>query len=814
METETQDYSAQQIKILEGLEAVRKRPGMYIGDTGIRGLHHLVYEIVDNAIDEALAGFCDLIEVTIHLDQSVTISDNGRGIPTDVHDSGLSGVEVVFSKLHAGGKFGAEGSAYKVSGGLHGVGAAVVNALSEKLQARVHQKQKKFEIHFEKGKMISPLKETGTSEKRGTTVTFKPDPEIFESIEYNFDTLATRLRELAFLNAGLAIKLKDERTKKELDLKYDGGIKSFVEFLNQSRSVLHQTPVYISAEKDEVQVEVALQWTDAYSVSIHSFCNNINTVEGGTHVSGFRTALTSAINRYASENNLLKGMKESLTGDDVMEGLAAVISVKVHEPQFEGQTKTKLGNTEVKGLTQSISYESLSQYFEENPSVGKKIVQKCVDSASARIAARKARELTRRKTALDFTGLPGKMADCQEKDPALAEFYIVEGDSAGGSAKQGRDRKFQAILPLKGKILNVEKARFDKMLSNDEIKTLITALGTGFGKENKNISKLRYHKIIIMTDADVDGSHIRTLLLTFFYRHLPEIIEKGYLYIAQPPLYKLKKGQKEYYIKNENDLADFLLDNVFKDLEVKDAQGKSIPNSLISTAIRKIEYFEKVLQEISHLYFPSFLRELILHGIEAELFSDRAKIEEKFKNLESDLKRAFEMNTDDEFTDYSFEILDGNPKKAEDADFVPLSHRVQVHFNLAGKKYRQIIDESLYSLPEYKELLRYFESFKELGLGPFDVNGESVGSPKFLMDKIYELSRKGLAVSRYKGLGEMNPEQLWETTMSPEKRTLLQVEINDAAACDAMFSVLMGDNVEPRRNFIQDNALSVRNLDV
>lgn len=615
--TVSTNYGAESIQVLEGLEAVRKRPGMYIGDTGFRGYHHLVYEIVDNSVDEALAGHCKHINISINTDESVTVEDDGRGIPVDQHKTGKSTLEVVMTVLHAGGKF--DGGGYKVSGGLHGVGASVVNALSSRVTVEVQRQGGLFEQVYQKGVPQGPTKRIGDSSKTGTKVTFKPDREIFkdETISFDFAYLSNRLRELAFLNAGLYIAIKDERTGKKNEFQFSNGIAEFVSFMNQSKKAIHHDVVFFRGEKDNVDVEVALQWNDSYSESIFSYCNNINTHEGGTHLVGFRGALTRTTNSYASDKNLLKDLKVSLEGEDIREGLAAVISVKVREPQFEGQTKTKLGNTEVKGIVESLVNDKLADWMDRNPSVAKNIIGKCVEAARAREAARKARDLTRRKTALDGGSLPGKMADCQERDPALCELYLVEGDSAGGSAKQARDRKTQAVLPLKGKILNVEKARFDKMLSNEEIRMMISALGTGIGKDNVNVEKIRYHKIIIMTDADVDGSHIRTLLLTFFYRQMPDALEKGYIYIAQPPLYRAKKGSHEVYLKDEAALTDFLLGLGLNTVQIVSSK-KAIPEGDLKKMIVQIQKFDQLLKASSAKYDPGVLYFLLSKIVDHE----------------------------------------------------------------------------------------------------------------------------------------------------------------------------------------------------
>ncbi|MEK6580444.1 MAG: DNA topoisomerase (ATP-hydrolyzing) subunit B [Bdellovibrionota bacterium] len=798
------DYSADKIKILEGLEAVRKRPGMYIGDTGTRGLHHLVYEVVDNSIDEALAGFAKLINVTIHVDNSITVEDDGRGIPIGIHKTaGVSAVEVVMTKLHAGGKFNEEGSAYKVSGGLHGVGAAVVNALSEIMHVEVRQSAKVYRQTYKRGTPVGPLKEVGVTDKRGTLTTFKPDPEIFEILEFSADTLAARLRELAFLNNGIHIQLVDERQEpaKKSTFHYEGGIVQFVEHINKSKQKLHDKVIYLSNTKDLLQIEIALQWNDSYAETVSAYVNNINTIEGGTHVSGFRTALTRVVNKYANDSGLAKNLKETLQGDDIREGMACVISAKVPAPQFEGQTKTKLGNSEVDGYVNAVTYERLTTYFEQNPAVAKKIIQKAIDSALARIAARKARDLTRRKTALDWGGLPGKMADCQEKDPALCEIYLVEGDSAGGSAKQGRDRKNQAILPLRGKILNVEKARFDKMISFEEIKVLVTALGAGIGKDDFDVNKLRYHKIVIMTDADVDGSHIRTLLLTFFYRQMFPIIDKGYLYIAQPPLYKFKKGQKERYLKNEADLAEFLLSVGLENTKVY-AGTQLIQQSQLVNSLKSASRFVKSIERVARKIHPDILRGLIIHGANAGMLENKDAFEKMLTTLASDAAKK----------DIQFSYVVAKDEE-HNAWFATIENTIR------GAKRVAPINHAMLASPEFEELLKHYQAMLAMGKGPYRIVVE--GKPEIevqggeaLAEKIVELAKAGTIIQRYKGLGEMNPEQLWETTMDPARRTFLKVSVNDAVEADSIFSVLMGDQVEPRRQFIEENALRVRNLDI
>ena len=800
---EQKNYGADQIQVLEGLEAVRKRPGMYIGDTGTRGYHHLVYEVVDNSVDEALAGYCKHIQIIINTDDSITVEDDGRGIPVGTHKNGKSALEVVMTVLHAGGKF--DGGGYKVSGGLHGVGASVVNALSSRCQVEVHREGSVWTQRYEKGVIMTPVEKGEATTKTGTITTFKPDREIFkdETISYDFNTLANRFRELAFLNGGLHITLKDERTGKKQDFQYANGVAEFVQFMNQSKKALHNEVIYFRGERDTVDVEIALQWNDSYSESIFTYCNNINTHEGGTHLMGFRSALTRTTNQYATEKNLLKDLKENLEGEDIREGLAAVISVKVREPQFEGQTKTKLGNTEVKGIVESLVNDKLADWMDRNPSIAKNIIMKCVESARAREAARKARDLTRRKTALDGGSLPGKMADCQERDPAKCELYLVEGDSAGGSAKQGRDRKTQAVLPLKGKILNVEKARFDKMLSNEEIKTMISALGTGIGKDNVSVDKIRYHKIIIMTDADVDGSHIRTLLLTFFFRQMPEVLERGYIYVAQPPLYRAKKGQSETYLKDESALTEYLLSSGLNNFKIKGKENTSEAD--LRKMIINIQKFNGLLKTSSAKYDRDFLYFLLskVSNLEATL-SDEKKLAEALKDFEA----WTVANPSLGITEVKCEVKkDDQGKPQAEVYTVRYADRMTTTFSAAKL-----------NAPEIVELLNLWTNIQMVTKLPFTIvqndNDISFESYTDFQNHVMESTKKGVYIQRYKGLGEMNPEQLWETTLNPEHRALLRVSIDDAVAADETFSVLMGEQVEPRRQFIHDNALLARSLDV
>lgn len=797
------DYKASSIKILEGLDAVRKRPAMYIGSTGVRGLHHLVYELVDNSIDEALAGYCDHVEVIIHLDNTITVSDNGRGIPTDIHETeGVSAAEVVLTKLHAGGKF--ENSAYKVSGGLHGVGVSCVNALAEKLELEVKREGKVYQQSYRRGVSQAPLKEVGITDKTGTKIWFKPDDQIFEVLEFSFDTLSQRLRELSFLNKGISILVKDERSDKEHLFEYKGGLVSFVEFLNQRKTPVHSKVLSFEGERDKVIIEGALQWNDGYNETVFSFANNINTVEGGTHMSGFRSALTRCINSYAEKSGLLKNLKEKPSGDDIREGLAAVVSVKLPNPQFEGQTKGKLGNSEIEGMAKQVVHEKISAFLEENPSEAKKIVNKIVEATRAREAARKARNLVRRKSALDIGALPGKLADCQEKDPSLSELYIVEGDSAGGSAKQGRDRRNQAILPLKGKILNVEKARFDKMLSSDEIRTLITALGAGIGEENHNIEKLRYHNIIIMTDADVDGSHIRTLLLTFFYRQMPEIIERGHLYIAQPPLYKIKRGKKEIYLKDDKGLQDYLIEQSTDGI-VLEANGKKWEEASLRDCLRQLIEFNQIMKRVEKKADPRLIEALIQgSSIRKESFENPSTLDKGLEELNNYLKKIYP------------ELAGIKIQTEEDSEHS--SKRFTIQSDFKGAERETVLDLNFMTSAEIHELHLLFKDLSHLGEGPYLVSYnqdiKELHSFNELREFILSLGRKGMNIQRYKGLGEMNPTQLWETTMDPETRTLLQVKVEDAVESDQIFTVLMGDQVEPRRDFIEKNALQVKNLDV
>lgn len=799
-------YDAGSIQVLEGLEAVRKRPGMYIGDTTARGYHHLVYEIVDNSVDEALAGYCKKIQVTIEADDSITVEDDGRGIPVDTHKDGKSALEVVMTVLHAGGKF--DKGTYKVSGGLHGVGASVVNALSARCTATVKRNGFVWKQVYEKGIPLGPIEKLGPTDKTGTTTNFKPDREIFkdESIKYDFSILANRFRELAFLNAGLHIVLIDQRTGKKQDFQFSSGIVEFVTYMNQSKKPLHQEVIYFQGNRDGVDVEVAMQWNDSYTESVYSYCNNINTIEGGTHLVGFRGALTRTANAYAANKNLLKDLTGNLDGDDIREGLAAVVSVKVAEPQFEGQTKTKLGNNEVKGIVESLVNDKLADWFDRNPSPAKSIIGKCVEAARARIAARKARDLARRKTALDGGSLPGKMADCQERDPALCELYLVEGDSAGGSAKQARDRKTQAVLPLRGKILNVEKARFDKMLSNEEIRMMISALGTGIGRDNVNVDKIRYHKIIIMTDADVDGSHIRTLLLTFFYRQLPEVVERGYVYIAQPPLYRAKRGQQETYLKDEKALSQFLLNQSISRMSVDNLKEGTSEEDL-KKFILNIQKYEGLLQNISTRVDQDILNHVMS---QPESLKEILKDEVKIKSIFESFKEWMKKNPEKGLTEAQLKIEKDSENDAFEFSIVTTRF---------GYSMNSVFNVKLADSSEWVEINDLWNGFQKIVSLPIQFHSENKEAIEFhayidFYKHVMELGKKGLYIQRYKGLGEMNPEQLWETTLNPENRNLLRVTIDDAMSADETFSVLMGEQVEPRRQFIQDNALLAKELDV
>jgi DNA gyrase subunit B len=814
------EYGADKIKILEGLEAVRQRPAMYIGSTGELGLHHLVYEVVDNSIDEALGGFCDTINVTIHIDHSVTVVDNGRGIPTDMHESGRSAAEVVMTVLHAGGKF--DNDSYKVSGGLHGVGVSVVNALSETLDLEIWRNGLVYRQVYDRGKPQADLENTGKTKKRGTKITFLPDSQIFETLEFSFDTLAQRLRELAFLNPGVAITLDDERGDgRSHRFQYEGGIREFVTHLNRNKTGVTEKPIYMLGTRDGIEAEIALQWNDSYTETIYSFANNINTHEGGTHLSGFRAALTRTVNFYATKNNLTKDLKESISGDDIREGLTAVVSVKIPRPQFEGQTKTKLGNTEVKGIVETIVNDKLGAFLEENPAVAKRLVLKSVEAARARDAARKARDLVRRKGALENSSLPGKLADCQERDPALCELYIVEGESAGGSAKQGRDRKFQAILPLKGKILNVERARFDKMLGSEEIRTMIAALGCSVGPEDFDIKKLRYHRIIIMTDADVDGSHIRTLLLTFFYRQLPELIERGYIYIAQPPLFRAKRGKAEHYIKDERELENWLIHRAVESRAVRQQDGAELSGPALERVLHRLIAFKKYLQVIERRgYQFDVVKGLMDRDAKDKVFFGDA---EALQSLAGELgtpARVVTVQPDEEHNISALRVDDrsnGYPRHYTlDLDFVSGGE-----YRTLASSYRDIRGVKLPVVVVTRGAAPAVEpDDKDAAEAPETPAARNRDADVTLdtLDDLVEFfitaGKRGVAINRYKGLGEMNPEQLWSTTMKPEVRTLLQVRAEDHTEADLMFTTLMGDQVEPRRKFIEDNALDVKNLDI
>src|SRR5215472_6154981 len=787
-------YDAASIKVLGGLEAVRKRPAMYIGSTGDMGLHHLVWEVVDNSVDEAMAGFCDEINVIVHADNSVTVIDNGRGIPVDMHATERKpAAEVVMTVLHAGGKFDSE--TYKVSGGLHGVGVSVVNALSDWLDLEIWRDGEVWEQSYEKGIPTSKLKSSGKTRKTGTKVTFHADPSIFDKTTYSFDTLSQRLRELAFLNKGLKITLDDERSNKKAEFRFTGGISEFVRHLNRGKQTLHDSPIYMEGKRGTVDMEIAVQYNDSYAENIFSFANTINTVDGGSHLAGFRSALTRNINYYASSTGMLKEQKDeaSINGDDVREGLVAVVSVKLPQPQFEGQTKGKL-NSDIKGLVEQLVNEKLGEYFDKHSSIARKIIGKCIDAARAREAARKARELTRRKSALDSSGLPGKLADCQERDPARCELFIVEGPSAGGSAKEGRNRKYQAILPLKGKILNVEKARYDKMLGHEELRLIITALGTGIGKDDFDAAKLRYHKVILMTDADVDGSHIRTLLLTFFFRHMRELIEKDHVFIAQPPLYRVKRGKMDRYIRDEREFSRELMKRATEEHVVKGQTGRALEGGDLTQFLLNIQEYDQVATKLGRRLRDLKLVELLA---ESELdkkadFSEKKKLQELLKaiekaKLELDAKLAY----DEEHSLHELVLKNGGEKR---------------------------INWALAASPEYKRLRTLRAAIEENDKPPFTITHNGGKTTKEtalqLLNYVLEDAKKQFTITRFKGLGEMNPEQLWATTMNAETRTLLKVKLEDAVAAEEIFATLMGENVEERRKFIEDNALDVVNLDI
>jgi DNA gyrase subunit B len=800
---ENSNYSADSITVLEGLEAVRKRPGMYIGDTHKRGYHHLVFEIIDNSIDEALAGHCKNIKLVLGTDGSATITDDGRGIPVGINEKeGVPAIELIFTKLHAGGKF--DSTNYKVSGGLHGVGAAVVNALSKELYVESRRDGKVYEIHYKGGKVVEPLKEIGVAESTGSSVRFIPDHDLFEVDSFSFDLLSNRLRELAFLNKGLSIEIYDEREDKKNVYCSDKGIISFVEFMNKNKNVLSEEPIYFTGQNDDISFEVAMQYIDAYKENLHSFANNINTIEGGTHLAGFKTSLTRCINSYAKSKKLVKDQDLPFSGDDCREGLTGVISVKIKEPQFEGQTKTKLGNSEVKGLVDTLVSTNLSKYLEEHPREGKMIVQKIHDASRARLAARRARELVRRKSALEFSGLPGKMADCQEKDPALSEIFIVEGDSAGGSAKQGRSRKNQAVLPLRGKILNVEKARYDKLLKSEEIKNLITALGCGIGPDGYDPKKIRYHKIVIMTDADVDGAHIRTLILTFFFRQMPELITNGYVYIAQPPLFRVARGKKGKYILNEKKLDDYLINAAVEEIVLVTRDDEEKSNTSLKKLIVGVTEFNKIVNKYKKTKNIEVLRHAILRSdISEESIKNEAELIEEAELIIEETKKAKTYDSID------YEIT-------EDKEHNSFSLQIETNDNSMRKK--TIFNRDFFHSADWQRLKELSIEFRLKYLIPAEIKFknsiEVVEDISEIETEILRHAQAGYTIQRYKGLGEMNPEQLWETTMDPEKRTLCRVTIEDAVSADALFNILMGGEVGPRRKFIQDNALKVRNLDV
>jgi DNA gyrase subunit B len=807
------EYGEGSIQVLEGLEAVRKRPGMYIGDVHDgTGLHHLIWEVVDNGVDEHLAGHCKTLRVVVHTDGSVTVEDDGRGIPVGImQERGVSAAEVVMTVLHAGGKF--DNESYKVSAGLHGVGVSAVNAVSEWLKMEIYREGKVWSQEYRRGRPLAPLKSVGVTDRTGTKIAFKPDTTIFTNTDFSFDVLNNRLREISFLNAGLQIELDDQRTSRTEHYRFEGGIREFVNLLNKSKAALHDQVIYICEERDNVVVEIALQWNDSFSEQIFCYTNNVHNKDGGTHLTGLRAALTKTINTYGTDRNLLKDLKQGLGGEDVREGLTAVLSIKHPDPSFDSQTKSKLVSSEVKGIVETVVNDRLGQYFEETPDAGRKIVEKAVVAARAREAARKAREMVQRKGALDLSNLPGKLADCQEKDPAQSEIYLVEGDSAGGSAKQGRDRKFQAILPLRGKILNVERARLDKMLSSDQIGTLITALGCGVdGGGNFEIDKLRYHRIIIMTDADVDGSHIRTLLLTFFYRQMAEVIRRGYLYIAQPPLYKVTKQKKERFLKDDEALAAYLLDVGTENLLVRsEGGGAKLSGQPLRRLLERLLEWRRLSARLERALDPAVLNALVRHTeLRVESLSDQGQVERAVQALRETLARTAPE-------------LELGTQLLPDPEHSGFKVEVSVRVGVATRSFT--LDHALLSRSDYAQLREIDETVRTtLGAPPIvavelDKSGRE-GEPKDIgdVDALWRFidarARQGLHIQRYKGLGEMNPETLWDTTMNPDTRVLLEVRIDDVVRAEEMFSILMGDEVEPRREFIDKNAMNVRNLDV